>query len=434
MKLSRVLILTIVPVAGVWAEEFPSPVPADLGALLREADTNSPTIRAAAARLSAAQRVPSQASALPDPEVSIAYLNDGISRFTLGEREPSALSFTWAQELPYPGKRGGTGEVAKHESVRMAREIERVRLEVTAAVKRAYADLYRFDQTAMFLRETKTTLESLAEAARRRYEVGEGIQESVLKAQTEILRLDAELARVAQDRRAAEIRLNATVGRPGDISIGPATSIPEAALSPDTESLAEEAVANSPAVAALQEAVLREQAGVHLANLDLKPDFLWSASYYNRDGLDSMVAGMFGLRLPIFRDRKQRQALLQKESELLAARQDLTEIQIQTRASVRDLIARIQRTDRLRMLFGQGVIPQARAALESAQSAYGVGRLGFLDILSDLTILLNARIELVTQEADRLAALATLEPLVVQELIPVQDGPPDQGGQDAINH
>jgi outer membrane protein TolC len=410
------------------------PEAADLGTLLREAEANSPAIRAAASRVSAARHVPSQASAPADPELSISYVNDGTSQFTYGDSEFSALSLTWTQEVRYPGKLDGLGEVAARESDRVARDLDRVRFEVTAAVKAAYADLYRLDQTALALGEVKSVLESLAETTRRRYEVGEGVQESVLKAQTEILRLEVELARVAQDRRAAEIRLNAAVGRTNDSTLGPVTSIPEGELPPDMESLAQSAVAGSPAVAVLQAAVLREEANVRLAKLDQKPDFIWSASYSSRDGLGPMVAGMFGLRLPIYHERKQQEAVLKSESDLLTARQDLAELQIQTSASVRELTSRFQRAERVRKIFEQGVIPQARATLESAQAAYGVGRLGFLDVLNDLTTLLNARIDLVTQEADRFQALAALEPLVVQELIQVEGESPDQGGHDAVNH
>ena len=433
MKTSISILLAVGTAAGLWtrgAEAYPA---ADLAAFLREAEANSPAIRAAAARLSSAQRAPSQTSALPDPEVSVAYLNDGISSFTLGESEFSYLSLTWSQEVPYPGKRDQRAEVEAHESERVSSDLERVRLEVLAAVKAAYADLYRFDQTTLILSETKAVLESLAEAARRRYEVGEGIQESVLKAQTEVLRLEAGQLRVAQDRRAAEVRLNAAAGRAADTPIGPASFIPEAELPEDEEDLADRAVARSPAIAALRAAVLREEAAVRLAKLDLKPDFLWSASYQNRDGLDPMVMGSFGLRLPIFRERKQRQALLQSEADLLAVNQEQAELQIQARASVRELISRFRRADRLRTLFGQGVIPQARSTLESAQFAYGVGRLDFLDLLSDLTVLLDARIELVSQEAERLQALAALEPLVVEELIRVQGGEEGQGGGNAVN-
>ena len=433
MKTLLSAILSIVTTAGLWAQEAGASPTAQLAVFLREAEANSPAIRAAAARLSSAQRAPSQASALPDPEVSVAYLNDGVSSFTLGESEFSYLSLTWSQELPYPGKRDQRGEVAARESERASSDLERVRLEVLAAVKAAYADLYRFDQTTLILSETKSVLEAFAEGARRRYEVGEGIQESALKAQTEILRLEADLARVAQNRRSAEVRLNAAVGRVADTPIGPASFIPEAELPEDEEGLADRAVERSPAIATLRAAVLRSEAAVRLAKLDLKPDFLWSASYQNRDGLDPMVMGSFGLRLPIYRERKQRQALVQREADLLAVNHEQAELQIQARASVRELIARFRRADRLRMLFGQGVIPQARSALESAQASYGVGRLSFLDLLNDLSVLLNARIELVSQEAERLQALAALEPLVVEVLIRVQEGPGGQGGRHATN-
>jgi outer membrane protein TolC len=66
-----------------------APGPADLVDLLREAETRNPDVQAAAARLEAARRVPSQVQAPPDPEVSVSYLNDGVSRFTLGESEGS---------------------------------------------------------------------------------------------------------------------------------------------------------------------------------------------------------------------------------------------------------------------------------------------------------------------------------------------------------
>src|SRR5207249_1131938 len=113
----------------------------------------------------------------------------------------------------------------------------------------------------------------LAESARRRYEVGEGNQESVLKAQTEILRLEAEMARVSGDRKGVEARLNATLGRAEDASIGPALLLPEVNLPEDSKALEEAAVSASPSVAGLQAAARRAEAGTRLAHLDLKPDF-----------------------------------------------------------------------------------------------------------------------------------------------------------------
>jgi outer membrane protein TolC len=425
------VLLALLPglVAGAEADG-----PADLGDLLREAERRNPDVKATAARLEAVGRVPSQVQAPPDPEVSISYLNDGVSRLTLGESEFSALSFTWTQEIPRRGKLARSGEVAAIESEKTAKDLERARLEVAAAVKTAYADLYRLDRADAVLLETRAVLETLVQAARRRYEIGEGIQESVLKAQTEILRLEAEMARVTQDRRGAQIRLNAAVGRLEDVPLGPASTLPDVVLPGDPEPLADVAVASSPEVGGLEAAVRGEEAGVRLAKLNLRPDFIWSASYQNRDGLDPMVMGMFGVRLPIYRQRKQAQALSQKESELLVARHELDSIRVRTRASVRELVSRAERADRLATLLGQGVIPLARSALESAQASYGVGRIAFLDVLNDLTALLGARIELATQEAERFQALAALEPLLARELIHVPDGRSGEKGRDAHPH
>jgi outer membrane protein TolC len=138
------------------------------------------------------------------------------------------------------------------------------------------------------------------------------------------------------------------------------------------------------------------------------------------------------MRVPLHRQRKQAQAVLQKESELLAARKDLDDLQVRIQASVRELVSRVRRADRLLSLFGQGVIPQANSTLESAQTSYRVGRIGLLDVLNDLTALLDARTELATQESERLQALAALEPLLGRELIQVPAVAGEEGGGNAI--
>lgn len=422
-------LLAVIPALSLAAEEAPSTAPADLSALLAEAETNNPALRAAAARLEAARRIPSQVEARPDPEASIGYLNDGVSGFTLGESEFSNLSFTWTQEVPYPGKLRRSGDVARAEVDITNRDLDRIRLEIRSTIKIAYADLYRLDRARAILDETHGVLDSLAQAARRRYEVGQGIQETVLKAQTEILRLEAESVRVALDRRSAEVRLNAAVGRSADTSIGTAAILPAGALPGDAEALADYALASSPAVAGLEAAVRRGEARAERARLDLKPDFVWSTSYQNRGHLDPMVAGMFGFRLPAHRARKQSQSLLQAESDLAAARQDLADLRLRTRASARELVSRVLRAERLLVLFEQGVIPQAKGALESAQASYSVGRLGFLDLLNDLIVLLNARIDFAAQESERIQSLAALEPLLNRDLVLPAGGSKGEGGQ-----
>lgn len=405
--------------------------PADLALLIEEALAGHPGLKAASARVQAAQGLAAQAEAPPDPELSVAYLNDGVSSFTLGESEFSTLAFTWTQEVPYPGKRRGAGEVARQEIAVASLEQDRARLEIASRVKAAYADLVLLDTSGAILQETRGILDSLAQAAMRRYEVGEGIQENVLKSQTGLLRVDAQILRQRQDRKAAEARLNAAVGRATETPIGPATTLPEAASVPSPEALADAAVKGSPEIAVLDAAVRRQEAEARLARVDLKPDFLWSATYQNRGGLDPMVGAMFGVRLPVHKEHKQSQALHQAEAELEVARRQLDDRRLSTRASVLELASHAERAERLATLYDQGLIPQARAALESALASYSVGRIAFLDVLNDLTVLLESRIELASQQSERLRALAGLEPLVGMDLIPPSPTAP-AGGSDAF--
>jgi len=413
--------------SGMGVEPSSAPA-ADPAALLQEAQQNNPAIRAARARVESARHAPSQAEAPPDPEVSVAYTNDGLSRFTLGESEFALLSLNWTQEIRSFGKRRQAGEVAARSFEASEKELERVRLEVLSAVKIVYAELVRLDRTAAILEETRGVLESMEAIARSRYEVGQGIQESVLKAQTEILKFEAESTRVAQERLEVEARLDAAVGRAAGTPVGPATIALTGELPEDTDSLVQSAVAGSPRIGALEAEIRRSQASAGLARLEQKPDFIWSASYQYRGDLDPMVMGLFGVRLPVHKARKQAQAVAQAESELIAAQQDLTDRQIRTTSAVRELAARAHRSERLLVLYEQGIIPQAANTLESARASYSVGRIGFLDLFNDLKALLDARKDQASLETERIQALAALEPLVARELVQVPQGGDAAGG------
>ena len=88
--------ISIVPAAA----ELP---PVELAELLSRADASNPEILAARTRVEALKHVPSQMEALPDPTVSVSLTNETFNEFTLGTSEMSNLTFSWIQEVPYPG-------------------------------------------------------------------------------------------------------------------------------------------------------------------------------------------------------------------------------------------------------------------------------------------------------------------------------------------
>jgi outer membrane protein, heavy metal efflux system len=425
------IILAVLLGAREAAAVEPSPPPLDPGALLREAMQNSPAIKAAQARLEASRHAAPQAEASPDPEVSVAYINDGLTSFTLGESEFSQLSLNWRQEIRPSRKRRQAREVATRGAEVAEKESERTRLQVRFAVKSAYAELLRLDQTAAVLEELRAVLVALEETTRRRYEVGQGIQESVLKAQTAILSLEAESTRVAQDRLVAEARLNAAVGRSPGTPVGPAQIPLTGDLPQEAELQSAPGFAASPELEILEAEVGRSQAAAELARVEQKPDYLWSAAYQYRGDLDPMVMGMFGWRLPFHRAQKQAQALAQAESDLTAAQQELAEGRIRTQSEARQMVASAQRARRLLSLYDDGILPQAANTLESARASYSVGRIGLQDLLSDLKVLLEARKDRAALEAEWIQAVAALERVLGVELLRAPANGPAAGGGDA---
>ena len=402
-------------------------------ALLREAE-NHPALRAAQARSEAARHVAARVMAPQDPEVSLAYTNDTLSSFTLGESEFSNLALTWSQEVRRSGKRRLAGEVASRSVETAAQVASRVRLQVLSEVKIAYADLLRVDRTAALLAELHTVLDALEQTARRRYEVGEGIQESILKAQTRLLLLEADRKRLELERTAIEARLEAAAGRSDPAPLGPAQIPLEGGL-PEDSSWVDQALAEaSPEIGEKVSEVARAEAQAQLARWEQKPDYRWTASYQYRGDLDPMVMGMFGIRLPLYKDRKQAQAVAESESDLQAAKADLDALRVKRRSELLEQMAEVQRSETLLALYREGIVPRAQTTFESGRASYAAGRLGLADLLSDLEALLQARKEEVALETQRIQALAALEPMAGRELVRVAEVPAASGGDHATLH
>ena len=395
--------------------------PADLGGLLAEAEANHPELKALAARREAAARVPSQMEALPDPLLTAAYTNESFDSFTLGSTPDSSLAFTWTQDVPYPGKRRLAGDVARGELTTAERQIEVVRVRIRSEVKRRYFELYRIDRAQDVLDEMRKVFASFVATTRARYESGEGTLENVLKAQTEVTAIEVDIAMNQQDRRGTEAMLAAALGRTSEGSFGPARELPPI-VTIDRAAVEARAVAVSPELRVLEAMADTETRRLDFARKNQKPDLMYGAGYSNRGGLDPMIMGMVGVRLPLYRARKQAQAVAQTEYELEAAQRDVDRGRNDLTARVRELFAQLERASSLTPLYAEGLIPQARSTLDAAAGSYAAGKTEFLALQDDALKVLRYELAFERQRVDALQALASLEAITGIELIPPAPG------------
>src|SRR5215472_12611694 len=155
-----------------------------LRALIAEARQNNAAIKAAERAIDVSRYGPAEASALPDPEVMVQQFSVGSPRPFAGysNSDFAYIGFGASQELPYPGKRGLRAQVAQHEVAISGVEKNAVIWDVLTRLKLAYYQLAASQQIISILEKNKQTAEQIDQAAERRYRVGEGTQEDVLRA------------------------------------------------------------------------------------------------------------------------------------------------------------------------------------------------------------------------------------------------------------
>lgn len=414
--LAFVCSIVLMPLVPARAE---GPPPADLAAMLDELDGANPELLAQEARARAALQVPGQLEALPDPRLSVSYTNDSLDGFTLGSSEFSNLTVGWEQEVPYRAVREQAAGVARAEAEVTRLSAQTLRARLRARVVALYADLHRIDATSELMRASRDVLTADLETARVRYESGQGIQEGLLRAQTEISRVDLELERVRRERRGVEIALNEALGHRNDTSIGPAGALPAGGLPEDMDSILGAAAAGAPEVREAGGRTLKAEAAVENARVGTKPEFSWLAAYQYRGGLDPMVMGGFGVRLPVWKDRKQLRGIAQSEADLEAARRDGERATLRARADALSYANDVTSAERSLRLYREALLPEDAAALDAARAAFSAGKAEMRLVLDDVRRLLGDRIDAIAIESRRTQSLAALEAVTGASLLDV---------------
>ena len=382
---------------GVGAAQEADPV---LDGLVSEAVQRNPDLLALQEAVLAARARPDQARALSDPMLSVVYTNDGWSP-SLGTQDMTTLALMGSQDLPYPGKRRLRGDVAAREADQVEQQLERVRLGVVAAVKRAYYDLVLSREVLDLVREQEQVWQQIEGVARARYAVGQGAQPDVLRVQIEVTRVEQLRAEQEAEGRIRVAELNRLTDRP---AASPVETRARLVLRPIEEDL-DRAVGRLSGISPelKNAAVAQERASllVALASKQFKPDFSVQAGYMNRGGLAPMGQAGVGVSLPLYRKRLS-SGVAEAEAQVRASARLADSVRLQLRFRTEQRLAQLEATQKIARLYGQGIIPQDRMAVDAALANYQTGKLPFIAVLEALTTLYNDR-------ATHLALLANHE-------------------------
>ena len=384
-----------------------------LDSLLQAADRANPSLRAARLRAEAQALKEPQASALPDPTVQ----GTGHVYPTVTARGPQRSQWQLRQSIPFPGKRSLRGEVAALGADAAEADAEALARNLALRIEAAYYELYRVQRREELLHAFEEQLRQFESAASTRYEVGDGSQQAILKAQVERGRLEMQRENLRADRESALQSLARLTGRSDlETPTQPVDVTAPSNLKEVGERAGEEAAEDRPEAEALRRRIEQAESEMALARRAYWPDFTVGAAYTDvrRDDLTPTMSGRdaftlsVGVSIPLWRG-KQEARLEEATVERHRTEAELEDFRLGVQAEVRDLRERIGRQQRQLTLLGEQLLPQAESSLEATLSAYKAGRTDFLDLLDAERTLFQLQLKQVDTHVRALQTAAKLE-------------------------
>jgi outer membrane protein, heavy metal efflux system len=384
-----------------------------LADLLQEAEKNNPQIEAARQGWQAAKQVPTQVSTLPDPQFNLQHVSVGSPRPFAGytNSDFAYLGIGITQDIPYPGKLKLRGEIAKREADVSQQQVESMRRAVLAEVKASYFQLACLSKTLAILESDGELLKQVEQAADARYRSGMGRQQDLLQAQLQKTKLVHEIAMHHLEVGKLQAQLKQFLNRAQDSPDIEPADLTESPLLQNYQELLRAAKAQNPELAASQKMIDKQSLQVDLARKDFYPDFNVQYMWERTDPTQFRAYYMlsFGVRVPIYRSRKQKPELAQAQSEELRARSAL-EVQSQQVASeLRAEYVVAQQTTELLKIHREGLAPQARSAFQSGLASYQSNKQDFQPVLMAFLDVLHLDEEYWQNLAEYETAIARLE-------------------------
>lgn len=376
--------LLLLAMAAPAAARAATPADPVLEQLVRDALASRPELRQARSLVRAAEERVPQVGRLPDPTLSLGIQNDGFKEIQIGKMETSYWQVMATQPLPWPGKLGLKADAAGLEARAAGASLDRARLTVEADVRRGYLDLLLARDRLQLLARLEALWKQSGGLAKTRYEVGEGPQSDLLRAQLEATRLRQRRSALEAEERTRVQALNRLRAHPLDEPIATSAGLrelPDPPL-PTPEEARADAEARSPELAAARLGRQASERRLDLARRDRFPDFALSAGVMPRGQLDPMWLVSLGITLPIY--GRQSHAV---EESLARERADAEgeEAVLQLlRLRVEERRALLASLLSVNQIYRGGLLVQSEATVASTTAQYRVGRVTFASVLEAL--------------------------------------------------
>ena len=375
-----------------------------------EAREANPEIRAALRRLALARTKTSTARSLDDPMFQVRDWSTPITKpWDLNQAQ---LMFMVQQTFPNKEKRDMRAHLAEDNVQVASDEVEILRQDVAAEVRKTCADLKRNADAFKVHDHQAALLKEALAAAMAEYTTGKVPQADVLRAQIAVTKLNEHMIELEQERDAARAQLNALLGRRPDQAIDIAGPYAVPGPLPSIEDLEQAAIEHRPELTELRKQIATAQDETHLARMASRPDFTVGLGYMLMPtGSMSRNAYMaeFSMNLPRWNRGRHENEVKQADAATAVTQSELemrsNTVFLEVRQAQIDVLAAQKRVK----LYRDTLLPQADAAFQAATAAYRNNRAEFASLIDSQNMLLDIETALYTAEAAVDTGIARLE-------------------------
>ena len=361
--------------------------------LISHALANNPEIRAASLSHQAAlERIP-QATAWPNPELSLRYFAEEVQT-RVG---PQEYAFGFSQPLPWPKRLKLQGEMASHAATSAAAEIDVVSNRLVAEITRIWYEFSLLTRSVAIMRAHRDLIVSFEGVIRARFATGTARHPDVIRASIELGNVENQLASL-EDRRSPLIAtLNGLLHRPPSASVPAPPLLEFQPLRRDEQEVLSALMRDNPRLRALDWQAASAEARFEHAQTASLPKLTVGLDYTVtgpaiasgvRGSSQDPISANFRVTLPLSRQKyraEQREA--QASLDAIKARQS-TELD-RLRALAISHLYQLRDAEREIVLFQTVLLPKAKEALGALQRAYGSGAASFNELIEALRVQLD---------------------------------------------
>ncbi len=373
--------------------------PLTLAAATRLAMQGNPELVAAASGVRAAAHEARAARALPEPMLSYQAWQQPLSRpVDPGATSMHMLGIRWS--VPFPGQLALAGRAAEEAASARVEDARALRLATQAQVAHAFVAWWRSSREVEVHLGQMGLAEKVVEAARTRYSAGGAVQADILRAETELHRLHADVAGLREASATARALLNAAMGRPVEEALP--TAGPIESTIPDGPSR------DRPELVAAQERASRAEALLELGERARRaPDLMVGFDYMLTPHMPDAYSLMIQVGVPWFSRRRSAEAARAGE-EAASARHLVEATRSAASFEATEARARARSAKAQADMLAAEVVPRAEQTVASLRNAYLAGQADLTSLLEAEHALLDASLSAVRQRAALAEAIADL--------------------------